>query len=161
MDTIIRLMADGLVAVIVVIGGFVFFVSIRRDLYQQYLRAFMAGITSYVFAKILSLLYESHERPFVSLGVSPKAAYLDNPGFPSDHAVFVMAIALIVVCVTKRKWVGGVLIALALVVGLGRVLALVHSPIDIAGGFLAAAAGVFLWYGGGFWANKKLHKKQK
>lgn len=147
MDLLIRIVADGLVVMVVFLGGITFLYSVKGDYYQSYARALMAGLSAYTFAKIMSLFYQTLERPFVTLGVEPKAAYLDNPGFPSDHALFVMTIALIVLGVTKYRKIAILLIILALMVGIGRVAALVHTPQDVIGGFVAATLGVSLWYG--------------
>lgn len=147
MDLLIRIIADGLVVLIVFLGGITFLFSVKGDYYQSYIRALMAGLSAFTFAKIMSLFYQTLERPFVTLGVEPKAAYLDNPGFPSDHALFVMTIALIILAVTKYRYIAIILIILAVMVGIGRVIALVHTPQDVLGGFMAAILGVGLWYG--------------
>lgn len=146
LDLVIRLVADGLVAVIVAAGAFAYFVYVKRDRWQAYLRAFMAGLSALTAAKLLSLLYQTAERPFVTLGVAPKAAYLDNPGFPSDHALFVMVIALVIGFATKNWRFALILIILGVAVGVGRVVALVHTPADVIGGFAAALLGVTPWY---------------
>lgn len=146
MDLLIRVIADGLVFLIVLMGAITFILYVRDNAYQRYARAFMAGLSAYVVAKIFSLFYQTLERPFVSLGVEPRASFLDNPGFPSDHALFVMTVTLIVWTVTRRSDVSIVLLILTLLVGVGRVIALVHTPQDIIGGYVAALIGVGLWY---------------
>lgn len=146
MDFIIRLIADYLVVVIVAIGAFSMLVLVRKDRYQQYARALMAGLTAYVVGRLFSLLYVQTDRPFVTEGVEPKAAYLNNPGFPSDHALFVTTIALVVWGVTRRSKLSLTLAVFAILVCIGRVVALVHSPVDVIGGVAAAVIGVGLWY---------------
>lgn len=146
MDLLIRVVADGLVFLVVLMGAITFILYVRDNAYQHYTRAFMAGLSAYVVAKVFSLFYQTLERPFVSLGVEPRASFLDNPGFPSDHALFVMTITLIVWAVTRRSDVGIVLLMLTLLVGVGRVVALVHTPQDVIGGYVAALIGVGLWY---------------
>lgn len=148
MDWLIRLIADGLVFIILMAAAATYLVEVRRNIYQQYARSFMAGLTALTVAKLMSLFYETAERPFVTLGVAPKAAFLDNPGFPSDHALFVMTLTLIVCFATGRKKVAIILLVLSLLVGLGRVVALVHTPQDVIGGYAAAVIGVGLWYFG-------------
>lgn len=146
MDTLIRVAADGLVVVIAAAGAGAYFSYVKEDRWQAYVRAFMAGLSALTVAKILSLFYQTAERPFVSLGLAPKAAYLDNPGFPSDHALFVLVIALVIGFATRNWKVAGVLIILSVLVGIGRVAALVHTPVDVVGGYLAAIIGVVPWY---------------
>lgn len=145
-DVLIRLIADGLVILIAVMGAAAFILRVRADAYQRYLVGFMAGLSALVTAKIFSLFYQAAERPFVTLGVSPKAAYLDNPGFPSDHALFVAVITLVVALTIRNRRLAIMLTVLSLAVGAGRVLALVHSPLDVIGGFAAAVLGVAPWY---------------
>lgn len=154
-DLIIRAIADGLVFLAVLLGGLAFVLSIKKDIYQSYVKGFMAGLTAYTIAKIMSLFYQTLERPFVTLGVEPRASFLDNPGFPSDHALFVMTITLVVWAATGRRDVGLILLGLSLLVGFGRVVALVHTPQDVIGGFAAAYLGVGIWYGFTFWKRKK------
>jgi len=118
----------------------------NRQKYAAYSRILMAGLTSLLFAKLMATVYQpATERPFELMGVDPGAAYLDNPGFPSDHALFVMAILLAVWFETKHRPTAIVLIVLVALVCVGRVLALVHTPLDVVGGIFAACIGS-LWY---------------
>lgn len=157
MDAAIRFIADGLVVVVFLLGAGVFLLSVQNNMYQRYARAFMAGLTAFLTAKLFSLIYQTAERPFVTLGVDPKASYLNNPGFPSDHALFVMTITCVVFAATGRRDVSFVLLALSLLVCLGRVLALVHASVDVVGGILAAYIGVACWYGWGLRRNAKTY----
>ncbi len=146
-DALIRIAADGLVVVVAILGAAVFVKSVRRDVYQTYARAFMAGLSALAVAKIMSLFYQEAARPFAVSGALPKAAYLNNPGFPSDHALLAATVTLVVWAVTGNVRASLWLAGLSVAVGIGRVLALVHTPVDIAGGYAAAAIGVGLWYG--------------
>lgn len=106
----------------------------------------MAGLTSLLVGKVLSLLYQpAIARPFLELGVEPGAAYIDNPGFPSDHALLATVVVAAVYALTRNRKFAAVLGVLVLIMCIGRVLALVHTPLDVAGGVLAGLAGV-LWY---------------
>jgi membrane-associated phospholipid phosphatase len=87
----------------------------------------------------------SGERPFQILGVAAGASYLNNPGFPSDHALFTAFLTLAVWFETKRKGLAATLGILTLLVCVGRVLALVHTPLDVLGGLAVASVGA-LWY---------------
>lgn len=147
METFIRFIADGTVILAVMIGVYalLFKIPMNRK-YEAYCRILLAGLTAYLFAKLMATLYQpTGERPFQLLGVAPGAAYLNNPGFPSDHALFVASIALAVWFETRDKVLGGVLFVITLLVCVGRVLALVHTPIDVMGGILAALVGSG-WY---------------
>ena len=73
------------------------------------------------------------------------ASYLNNPGFPSDHALFTAFLTFAVWYGTR--WRAGTLAmaVLTVLVCVGRVLALVHTPLDVVGGIVVAAVGA-LWY---------------
>lgn len=147
MQTFIQLIADGAVFPVILIGTYALIFKIPKNRrYDAYCRILMAGLTTYLLAKLLGTLYQpAMERPFELMGVAPGAAYLDNPGFPSDHALFVMAITLAVWFETKNKLITAVLAVFVVLVCVGRVLALVHTPLDIIGGISVALVGA-LWY---------------
>lgn len=146
-DVLIRLIADGLVVPIVLIGAFVLLFRVPKGKrFYSYSRILLAGLTAYLFAKLVGTIYQPTSlRPFEELGVTPGAAYLNNPGFPSDHMLFVTAIVCAVWAETRMKKTTVLLIVLALLVGIGRVIALVHTPFDIIGGVAIALLGA-LWY---------------
>lgn len=147
MDMLVKLIADGMMVPIVVLAGYVFLTKIpRTDRYQRYVTIFMAGITSYLTAKFLGALWQPETlRPFQKLGVNPGAAYLDNPGFPSDHALFAAFLTLAVWYASRSRALTGAMMVMTLLVIVGRVLALVHTPLDVVGGVAVAAVGA-LWY---------------
>ena len=106
----------------------------------------MAGISSYMLAKFTGALWQPEvRRPFEELGVSAGAAYLNNPGFPSDHTLFAGFLTLAVWYATKNVRLTILMAVLALLVAVGRVVALVHTPLDVVGGFVFALLGAS-WY---------------
>ena len=142
----IELIADGLIVPIVLAGGVAIWLWIPAPKLEAYKYAFMAGLTSLLVAKLMSVVYHpAVERPFQLLGEKAGALYIDNPGFPSDHALFVTVIVLAVFALTGRKKFALVLALLALLVCVGRILALVHTPLDVIGGVCAGLVGG-LWY---------------
>lgn len=146
-QTLIRLIADGAVIPIILLASFalIFYIP-KGHRFEAYKRILLAGITTYLFAKLLGSVYQPAEmRPFEVLGVSAGASYLNNPGFPSDHALFTTFLTLAVWFETRRKDVTIILGGLTLLMCAGRVLALVHTPLDILGGILVACLGA-LWY---------------
>lgn len=147
MQTLIRFIADGTVILAILVGVYALVYKIPNNRkYEAYCRILMAGLTAYLFAKFMATLYQpTGERPFEILGVAPGAAYLNNPGFPSDHALFVTSILLAVWFETKDKLLSGTLLIITILVSIGRVAALVHTPIDVLGGILAALVGS-IWY---------------
>ncbi len=142
----VQLIADYAVFPVVIIAGWALLMIPNKQKFRAYSRILMAGLTAFLLAKLLAIAYQPSEvRPYELLGVTPGASYLDNPGFPSDHALFVMAITLAVWFETRRKWLSLVLAVLVVVVCIGRVLALVHTPLDVIAGVMVACVGG-LWY---------------
>lgn len=146
-QTLIRFFADGAVIPIVLLAGYALLFRIPSGhRFEIYARILMAGLTSYLIAKLLGGVYQpSGERPFELLGATPGASYLDNPGFPSDHALFTAFLTLAVWFETRQRRIAAILGVLTLLVCIGRVLALVHTPLDVIGGLVVASLGA-LWY---------------
>lgn len=147
MQTLIKLLADGTIVPIVLIAGYVLLFKIpKQERFEAYSRILMAGLTAYLIAKLIGSVYQpSGERPFEILGVSAGASYLNNPGFPSDHALFAAFLTFAVWFEGRQKKLGILLLILTVIMCLGRVLALVHTPLDVVGGIVVAAFGA-LWY---------------
>jgi len=147
MQTLIKLLADGLIVPIVLIAGYALLFRVPpKQRFESYVRIVMAGITAYLFAKLLGSVYQpSGERPFEILGVAAGASYLNNPGFPSDHALFAAFLTFAVWLEARQKALGVVMAMLTVLMCVGRVLALVHTPLDVTGGIVVAALGA-LWY---------------
>jgi len=97
-----------------------------------YLLAFIAG----------HLFYDT--RPFVVQHVEPLIPHGADNGFPSDHTLVAM-VAATTIFVYRRK-LGVFLGILAVLVGVSRVMAKVHYPIDIIGSIaLAIASTCIAW----------------
>mgnify|MGYP002132431515 CR=1 FL=1 len=146
-DIVIRVIADALVIPVVLVGAYALLFKVPKgERFAAYSRVLMAGLTAYLLAKFAGTIYQPETlRPFEQLGVEAGALYLNNPGFPSDHALFVTAIACAVWFETKLKKTALVLFTLVLLIAVGRVIALVHTPADVIGGIVIALIGA-LWY---------------
>lgn len=146
-EIFIRVIADAAVIPVILIGAWALLFKIPKGKrFEAYSRILMAGLTSYMLAKFIGTVYQPETlRPFELMGVNPGAFYLNNPGFPSDHALFVTAITLAVWFETRMKKVTILLTGLVVLICVGRVLALVHTPFDVIGGVLIALVGA-LWY---------------
>lgn len=146
-DFFIRIIADYSVVAVVIIGSWALLFKVPKGhRFEAYSRILMAGLTAYLVAKFVATIYQPSDlRPFELLGVDPGASYLDNPGFPSDHTLFVTAILCAVWFETRLKKTTIVLASLVVVVCIGRVLALVHTPFDVIAGVGIALIGA-LWY---------------
>lgn len=146
-DVAIKLIADGAVVPIILIGAWALLFKVPHgERYKAYCRILLAGLTAYLLAKLIGSFYQPElQRPFELMGVQAGASFLNNPGFPSDHVLFCMAITLAVWFEVRSRLLAGVLLGLTILVAVGRVLALVHSPLDVTGGAVIAAIGA-LWY---------------
>lgn len=147
MDIFIRLIADGLIIVIALVAAVILLTKVKGPKrYDTYVTIFMAGITSYVLAKFIGSIWQPEQlRPFEKLGLDPGAAYLNNPGFPSDHALLAFFLVFAVWFATRSRKLTLVLAVLAAAMCVGRVLALVHTPLDVTGSLVIAGIGA-LWY---------------
>lgn len=90
----------------------------------------------YLTAVIAGHLY-NNPRPFVVEHFVPLIPHGDDNGFPSDHTLLASAIASIWTIYNRR--IGLILWGAALLIGIARVYAGVHHPIDIIGSALIAA----------------------
>ena len=140
---LVKVIADGLVIPIALIGAYALLYKVPKGhRYEAYCRVLMAGLTAYLIAKLLGTLYQpAMERPFELMGASAGASYLDNPGFPSDHALFTAAITLAVWAETRSKRLTITLVVMTLLVCVGRILALLHTPLDVIGGIAVVLVG--------------------
>jgi len=153
-DFVLKVIADYLVIPIIGVGGLMLlFVPVKTQ-YLLWAKAVMTGLTALLFAKIAAQFYQG-VRPFEALGVEPGAAFLPNPGFPSDHALLVFVVVCVVWATTKNKWVSAILLAAAILVSTGRVIALVHTPLDVVGGALCAIIAAICIYGRQFFTARK------
>lgn len=146
-DLLIKFIADWLMfpMIAVALYALLFKVAGARR-YDRYTRVFMAGITSYILAKFIGSAWRPEQlRPFEKLGVDPGAAYLDNPGFPSDHALLAFFLLFAVWYCTRNRLFTVAVGVMVLLVCVGRVLALVHTPLDIAGSLIITLVST-VWY---------------
>jgi membrane-associated phospholipid phosphatase len=144
---LIIFLADGLLLpiVLVAVAALLYYVPNNKK-FVIYSRIVIAGLTALLIAKFMAAVYQpSSARPFELLGIDPGASYLDNPGFPSDHAVFAATIFYAVWYGVRRRWIVVTLGVAVALVCIGRILALVHTPLDVVGGLAAASIGA-LWY---------------
>jgi membrane-associated phospholipid phosphatase len=144
---LIRFIADYAVIIVALVGVWALVFKIPKgQRFKAYSRILMAGLTAYLLAKFLATIYQpSTLRPFEELGVAPGASFLPNPGFPSDHALFVTAIACAVWFETRMKKLSIFLAIMVVLICVGRVVANVHTPLDVTAGVIIALIGA-LWY---------------
>ena len=99
--------------------------------------SFFPWILAYFFKFLIHL-----PRPFDAFSevhsLIPESGY----SFPSGHATFFMALAMSIFFLHKKA--GYVFMIFALVIGLARIIAGVHFPADILGGFILGALVAYL-----------------
>lgn len=102
---------------------------------------FFSSILAWILSFILKFLFHT-PRPFdIFTQVRP---LLSETGyaFPSGHATFFMALAVSIFLTHKKA--GYVFMFFALLVGIARIIAGVHFPIDILGGFILGGGVSYL-----------------
>ncbi len=103
---------------------------------KEILLVFITAGFAWVLGAILKLLIHI-ERPFISLpGVTsliPETGF----AFPSGHSTLFMALAVSIYLLHKK--IGRWFIFSAVIIGLARISAGVHFPMDILGGFVLGA----------------------
>ena len=99
----------------------------------------LSAVVALVAGKILNRIIES-PRPFMAEDIVPLFPHSFSNGFPSEHTLFAIVIACTIFLYNQK--LGGALIVLTLGIGLARVLANVHYPVDVFGGLLIGIASV-------------------
>ena len=108
---------------------------------KEILMVFFIGIIAWIADAILKFLIHTL-RPFDIFSqvhpLFPESSY----AFPSGHATFFMALAFSLFFLHKKA--GYVFMFFALLIGTARIIAGVHFPIDILGGFVLGGLISFL-----------------
>jgi undecaprenyl-diphosphatase len=95
-----------------------------------------------LLTEIIRFFYH-RPRPFVAMNFEPLFNHSAlEAALPSGHAAVFFALAFVIFLI-NRKW-GLVYLAAVSLMGLSRVIAGVHWPLDIVAGFLVAALSVFV-----------------
>ena len=123
---------------IVVFLVFLFLVFYKKN-FKETILVFFSSALAWFLAYILKILFHT-QRPFdifpTITSLIPETGY----AFPSRHATFFMALAFALFFNHKKVGLpaqaGYIFIFSALLIGIARIVAGVHFPIDILGGFL-------------------------
>ena len=113
----------------------------------------LGGLAALGLIALGGMLYYD-PRPFVVQHIHPLFAHAADNGFPSDHAALTMFLAACVLFYSR--WWGSALALNAILVGAARVLARVHSPLDIIAGFAFAAVAAVLAHWAAPWIVRRL-----
>lgn len=126
---------------LVIIGGVILCVLLcEKKIKRQILLLSVFSLpTAFIIGRIVNKLI-IHPRPFVEGNFVPLVPHIPDNGFPSEHTLLAVTLALIVLY-SNKKW-GIVLLILSMFVGLGRVWAGVHRPSDIIGSIVISVVVV-------------------
>ncbi len=133
MDTVIIFAASYLYLVVLALGVGAFLLSDTPIKWNIAKLAVVVFPLCFIVAQLLGMVISS-PRPFIVDHVTPLIHAATDNGFPSDHTLLAMAIAAIIFAYHRK--LGSMLIILAVGVGVGRVLAWVHHPIDVIGSIM-------------------------
>lgn len=135
MASIIVFTAQYLYLLIGVIGIITFTLACKTKKRDYLLLSLLAFPLSYIIGKISGFII-SDPRPFVVQHIQPLIHASTDNGFPSDHTLLSMTIAVVIF--TYNRKIGLLLVLLSLIVGAGRVMANIHHPLDIEGSIIIA-----------------------
>ena len=117
---------------VVVVAALIFMFFYKKSFWNTFWVFFTAGV-AWGVAHVLKAVIGT-ARPFDSLPEVTSLFTQTSNAFPSGHTTFFTALGFAIFFLYKKA--GYAFIVLALVIGLARVMAGVHFPIDILGGFV-------------------------
>ena len=136
MNALIIFCAKYLIFIVALIAGAYWLTLPKRRKLEMAIFGAVTLAVAFLLLKIGGTLYFD-PRPFVTHHIIPLFPHAPDNGFPSDHTTASAAIAVTVLAFSRK--LGVALLMLAAAIGLARIAAHVHSPIDIIGGFVFAA----------------------
>jgi undecaprenyl-diphosphatase len=125
----------------VILALFYLLIVLKKQSSEVIVAALIAFLFMYLVAKGLSALYYD-PRPFVVGQFVPLIPHAPDNGFPSDHTLFVSAIAAVIFAFERR--LGTALFVIAFLVGWSRVGAGVHHLTDILGSMVIASVVTYI-----------------
>ena len=109
--------------------------------WKEIVLVFFSGVLAWLVAEVLKILFHT-PRPFIAfqnvVSLLPETSF----AFPSQHSTFFMALAFAIFFSHKKA--GYWFMSFAFIIGIARIIAGVHFPIDILGGFLLGAIIAYL-----------------
>lgn len=112
-----------------------------KQKWKEIVLVFFSGIFAWVVANLIKIVIQIPRPAFQLSDVFP---LLEKTGysFPSGHATFFMALGVSIFLSHKKA--GYLFMFFALLIGIARIIAGVHFPIDILGGFVLGAIIAYL-----------------
>ena len=149
-DKVIVFFADYLAYILVAVFiTILFFQKTRSEKIRLFLSAIVASIVGRgIVVEVIRFFYH-HPRPFVVLENVRQLFAESSYSFPSGHATFFFALSTVLYC--RNKYFGATFFVLSLIMGLARISAGVHYPLDILGG---AIFGVIVGFASDYAVNK-------
>jgi membrane-associated phospholipid phosphatase len=101
--------------------------------WKEIVLVFFSGAFAWFLAYVLKYLFHTGRPVDIFSNIIPLISKTDY-SFPSGHATFFMALAIALFF--SHKKVGYIFLFFAFLIGVARIIAGVHFPIDILGGFI-------------------------
>lgn len=114
----------------------------RRCLYIIFVSVLSVILASGIIRTALNYFFY-RPRPFVAYNITPLISHEATASFPSGHATFFFTLATVIFLYMSRRW-GVWAYVVAALIGLARVYAGVHYPLDIVGGAVIGVLSPFL-----------------
>lgn len=129
----------------VLIAGLLVFIlnDWRKRLFLVVQMIIAAILSRGIITEVIRFFWH-RDRPYIGMGVDPLITPMDSASFPSGHATFFFALGAVLYFYNKP--LGILFLAGSVIVGVARILALVHWPSDIiAGALIGMACGWLVW----------------
>jgi len=144
MNEIITIVAQYFIVLPVIVAVIVFMqLSSKKDKKSFAIAMIAGGLLTLFCAYLASKLY-SDPRPFVVGHFTPLIPHAAGNGFPSDHTLLAAFIGWTILFYSRKY--GVIVLAIALLIGVARVLAGVHHISDIIGSFVISGLIVILMH---------------
>ena len=106
---------------------------ILKQKWKEIVLVFFSGIFAWCLASVIKIIVQA-PRPFLVLENIVPLLNKTDFSFPSGHATFFMALGMAIYF--NHKQAGYLYMFFALLIGIARIIAGVHFPIDILSGFI-------------------------